>query len=127
MAEKCVRCRYAAAAHVGDKTPAIVCCDYIGHTGHARGCPPGEGCAKFTPISEQSLRRVAWRRQHMEAERRRAEAPAAPRLTVFPERERMYAEGCTDAQIAAAERKTVNAISDWRRRRGYAPNAARPE
>lgn len=21
-------------------------CDYIGHTGQSRGCPPGEGCTK---------------------------------------------------------------------------------
>lgn len=25
---------------------AAVICDYIGHTGHRRGCPPGTGCTK---------------------------------------------------------------------------------
>lgn len=42
VTERCWSCKYFSGDK--DKYP---CCDYIGHTGHSRGCPAGDDCDKY--------------------------------------------------------------------------------
>lgn len=46
--ERCALCRYHG--HLGNvHSGGQLICDYIGLTGHSRGCPAGAECDKFEP------------------------------------------------------------------------------
>lgn len=45
----CNKCVYRATLTKTMSREMEFICDYIGHTGRARGCPAGEGCDKFKP------------------------------------------------------------------------------
>lgn len=46
--ERCALCKFHG--HLGNGgANCIMICDYIGQTGHSRGCPAGAKCDKFEP------------------------------------------------------------------------------
>lgn len=53
--EKCKSCRYRKP--LGWTSGETTFCDYIGATGHSRGCPGGDECTKWKPIRQPKPRR----------------------------------------------------------------------
>lgn len=91
----CVGCDYACYSGIEP------ICDYIGITGHMRGCPPGEGCTKKKVTGQKRRRGKTWN------ENRALE---------------LYEEGKNDQEVADAVGATLNAIRTWRSLNHLPPN-----
>lgn len=108
---KCASCTYHAR-YCDSRGVDDWGCDYIGYTGHRRGCPYGDKCLKYVPLKD-SERRKAFKFSNGPKD--------------YGDRERMYRQGMTDSEIARTLGKTPGAVYSWRTLRGYPPNpAARP-
>ena len=79
-----------------------------------------EPCDKFEPIRDELQRR------YYNAYRRRLNRPRQT-LKAFPERDRLYAEGLTDYQMAKALGVKQSTIMSWREKRGLKPNKKKEE
>lgn len=55
-AQKCSRCKYAGGSTVGKGGYSLLTCDYIGKTGHMRGCDPRD-CEYWKEPGERVRRR----------------------------------------------------------------------
>lgn len=108
-------------------------CDYLLHTGHSRGCSPGEGCLvketgdkHFTPRPTLPPRADPpggiWEngapRTYGRGHRAWKVAELSQNQTVC----RMYAEGASDRLIARAAGCCVTTVSKWRRETGRPAN-----
>mgnify|MGYP007097198147 CR=1 FL=1 len=52
MDKKCLKCRYRNKSRSG-----FLFCDYIGHTGHSRGCKADENCDKYEPKERKNVKK----------------------------------------------------------------------
>ena len=119
MAKICAGCVYRIRYNYGDRSTGWGC-DYIGIEGHHRPCRAGDDCTEFKPLVT-------------------GKKPRLPQLFVspngrpgdsFPERDKLYAEGLGDHEMARRLGTTPSIICAWRRRHGYAANvppSASPE
>ena len=54
--KQCETCKYHSGSREGKKFTEMIMCDYLGKTGHMRGCPPPPNCEKYaegTPDTKQ--------------------------------------------------------------------------
>ena len=98
-------------------------CDYLLHTGHSRGCPPGEACAvKDTGQRPRRTCQLPPRRSDWDEYRRTAATYALERDETAL---RLYAAGASDPEIARATGWGVTSVRSWRRQTGRAANTKR--
>lgn len=110
MAKKCDTCKYRTRIEWTDGGREWGC-DYIGATGSRRPCAVGDNCSVYI-FGEAGKRQLP-------------KLFAASRQKEFPARERLYAEGLGDKEIAQQLSVAATTICAWRQRRGYSPNVGR--
>lgn len=104
-------------------------CDYLLHTGHGRGCPPGEGCVvkdtgkRAKPGCQLPPDRVGeWSDRYWRPSK---PTPSAVALENDETALRLYAAGASDPEIARATGWGVSTVRSWRRRTGRPANPKR--
>ncbi len=103
MSDRCKYCAYGFPVSCG------WACDYIGYTGHMRGCDGGDKCTKFVSGRDGKPKKGI----EIASSRKKIDEAMALRL---------YKQHLNDAEMGRAMGVASSSVANWRKRRGLPPN-----